>query len=279
MTEFEDLLKLTSIEGGVWTAPTPAGSARGNLYGGIVAAQALVAGHAGVDGDRQPSSMHAYFLRSGTFDEPVELQVHRIRDGRSFSSRRIEVVQSGGPILTMLATFQVPEEGDSYQIEAPALDPPSDATPALPTGHETGMEGEGPFEVVEVEPGPRREGSREWAPVRLWCRSRGRLGSDPVIHAGAMVAMGDLRTGNPLLMARADDGEVQMTSLDYSVWFHRPVRADEWLLFDIRAGGNGGARGLSHGVVHDSEGVHVASFAMELLLRTRRTGPQGQGAP
>ena len=272
MTSSDQLPELLALEpggDGRWSGVTPSGHDRPNLFGGIVAAQALRAGHLSAGLDRQPHSLHAYFLRSGRFGEPLLFRVDETRSGRSFSARRVEVSQQGGPILTMIVSFKVPESGDDYQVDPSGLGPPAEGAATTGTGTETGTPGDGPFELVDAPPGERHPGSLDWSAVRYWARARQALPDDPGIHACAIVAMGDLRTAGPPLAARADERPVRMTSLDYALWFHRPTRADGWLLFDLRPGGNGGARGLTYGVVHDAGGVQAASLAMELMLRVR----------
>lgn len=250
-----------------WLGVTPSASgSRPNLFGGLVAAQALRAGHLSAGLGRQPHSVHAYFLSSGRFDEPLRSDVLVVRDGRSFSVRHIEVSQSGVPILTMIASFQSPESGDEYQVDGPGSVEPPDEVPRQGTGHETGMPGDGPFEMVEADPGPNRRGSLDWSAMRYWARARNRLPEDPGVHACALLAMGDLRTGSPPRVAMTSQSPIQMTSLDYSMWFRGVAVADRWMLFDLHPGGNGGARGLTYGLVHAAQG-QVASFAMEMLLR------------
>jgi acyl-CoA thioesterase-2 len=272
--DLQDLLDLHQDGPGTWVAATPTGSPRRrHLFGGLVAGQALRAGHLSAGLDRLPHSMHAYFLREGRFGEPMRCEVDASRDGRSFAARRIEVHQSEGVILTMLASFQRPEDGDDYELASARLSTPGPETVTLPTGGETGTSGDGPFQLVEAEPGAPREGSLDWSTTRYWCRARERLPDDLGLHASTLVAMGDLQTVFPLLatLGTNDFGDHAIASLDYAVWFHRPARADEWLLYDLRPSGNAGARGLTYAVVHDAAGRHVASFAMELLLRRRES--------
>lgn len=272
-----DLLRLLDIvpvadSPGAWTGATPIAGERSNLFGGVVAAQALRAAHLSVGLDRVPHSLHLYFLRTGRPGEPLHIVVDATRDGRSFSSRRVEVRQADGAILTMLASFQVPESGHEYQIAPADVPVPGPQTPTESTGHATGMGGTGPFDFVEAAPGPAAAGSLDWSSVRYWARTRGNLGEDPGLHACAIVAMGDLRTGGPPRMARSGsaawtDGALMMTSIDYAMWFRRPALADQWLLFDLRAAGNSGARGLTTATIHDAQGRQVASYAMEMLMR------------
>ena len=175
------LLDLQEDGEGVWLAPTPTGfERRRHLFGGLVAAQALRAGHLSAGTDRVPHSMHAYFLLAGRFGEPLRCAVDPSRDGRSFAARRIEVHQSEGVILTMLASFQHPEAGNDYHVSTAAVGAPAPGTPSTGTGTETGTgDDAGPFERVRVEGGPRQEGSLDWSHTRYWCRTRDRLPDDP----------------------------------------------------------------------------------------------------
>ncbi|HEX9504892.1 MAG TPA: acyl-CoA thioesterase domain-containing protein [Acidimicrobiia bacterium] len=277
--DFLQLLDLVPGGDGVWAGATPSGTERPGLYGGFIAAQALRAAHLSVGSELHPHSLQALFLRAGRFGEPVEFLVDVTRDGRSFSARRVEARQRGDIIFTMLASFQVTEEGDDYQLAPPRLDPPDAAQPLVSTGQETGTGGDGPFGIVAVPAGGHRDHTLDWSPTRYWAKARHALPDDSGIHACALVAMGDLRTGHPPRLARGSELPVRMTTLDYSVWLHRRFRADEWLLFDLKAAGNGGARGLTYGIVHDEHGGQAASFTMELLLRDQPGEPSPFGAP
>ena len=254
-----------------WRGSTPSGSGRPNLYGGMVAAQAMRAGNLSAGLGRRPHSIHAYFLSSGRFGEPLCFTVSPVRDGRSFSVRHVEVSQSSRRVMTMIASFQTPEVGDHYElVGADAPEPPEESI-SQSTGWETGTGGDGPFELVEGRVGPDRRGSLYWSVARYWAKARSPLPEDPGLHACALVAMGDLRSGHAPTIAMASHTPIRMTSLDYSVWFRTAALADRWMLFDIRAGGNGGGRGLTHGLVHAASG-QVGSFAMEMLLREERLG-------
>ena len=265
-------LDLTEVGGLRWRGPTPTDTgSRRNLFGGLVAAQALRAGHLSAGLDRQPHSAHAYFLAPGRFDEPVECGVAIIRDGRSHSVRHIQVSQSSELILSMLASYQVQQSGPDYQVvRTDPVSPPND-TEIQGTGRVTGMIDPGPFELVDAEPGPERRGAVDWSAMRYWARTRERLPEDPGIHACALLAMGDLRTGSPPRTAAGITTHVRMTTLDYSMWFRGSAVADRWMLFDLRPGGNGGGRGLTQGTVHAGNG-HVASYGTE--LKFRRPEPQ-----
>jgi acyl-CoA thioesterase II len=263
---FATLMDLTAGGPRRWAAPGPEGSKRPSLYGGLVAAQALRAAHLDSGLDRMPHSIHAYFLTAGRFGEPLQLHVTRVRDGRSFSVRRVEASQSGGIIFTMLASFQTPEKGDDYVLTDPRVPEPGPAAIGSSTGQESGTRDPGPFEIIECESGPPRPGSSDWSSARYWARVRTPVPPDDGLSACALVAIGDLRTGYPPREAMTLGGDVSMTSLDYSIWCRGSVPAGGWLLFDLRPSGNGGARGLTQGYVFGG-GEQVASFAMEMLLR------------
>ena len=261
---FLSLLSLVKQDELCWLGSTPSNdSERSNLFGGLVAAQALRAGHLSVGLERQAHSAHAYFVAPGRFDEPTTSRVTIVRTGRSHAVRHIEVCQSDGPILSMLASYQVPQDGPEYQVDSPDRPAPPAEVEGMPTGSITGTDEPGPFEMIDAEPGPDQPGALDWSPVRFWARTKQPLPEDPGLHACALLAMGDMRTGSaPRAMFAPTMGH-RMTSLDYSIWFRGAVVADHWMLFDVRPGGNGGSRGLAQGTVHAQNG-HVASYASEL---------------
>ncbi len=267
--DFLEILDLSDQGEDVWLGRTPTGSDRPNLFGGLVAAQALRAAHLTVDHGRHPHSIHAYFLSAGRFGQDIRLRVHHVRDGRSFSVRSVEVSQSGVPVLVMTSSFQCREVGDEYRLDRSGDPEPPDRLPRSGTAKETGTSGDGPFEMVEDNPPGTRRGSLEWTALRYWARTRTRIPEDPGLHACALVAMGDLRTGSPPRIAMTTGEPSRMTSLDYSMWFVGPSVADDWMMFDLRPGGNGGGRGLTVGVVQGRQG-QMATMAMELLFRLAR---------
>lgn len=234
----------------------------GRIYGGLVVAQALAAATATVDPEHHVHSLHAYFILGGVVTEPVRYEVDRIRNGRSFSTRRVVARQSAGAILNLSASFQrlETEQPDLQAIEAP--DAPDPET--VPQS-----EWEAGFDYREVE-FPAGEG-RSLA----WARYQGELSDDPRDHAAALAYLSD---GNPmdaifnLHPVKAEQDAWHETfvsaSLDHSVWFHRPVRADEWVLFDLRSPTIGGSRGVARGEMFQ-DGVLVATVVQEGLLRVR----------
>lgn len=233
----------------------------GRIYGGQVVAQALRAAALTVDVPHRPHSLHAYFVRAGDERKPVLYEVERVRDGRSFSTRQVVAYQEGGAILNLIASFQADEEGEDVQSTTPpAGTPPPDQAREEPT--DLFFE----HRIVRYDRTPESH-------VTTWLRVGQSLGDDPVVHACALAYLSD---ENPLgaavlphsLGGRWDD--VMAASLDHAVWFHRPCRADDWLLFDLRGHGVSNGRGLAFARVFDVSGAHVASVAQEGLIRRRR---------
>jgi len=233
----------------------------GRIYGGLVIAQALRAATATVDPSFIVHSLHAYFILGGVPSEPVRYEVDRIRNGRSFSTRLVVARQSGGAILNLSASYQRIEEAPTLQgIEMPKTPEPA----AVPQG-----EWEAGFDYREVPP---VEGSGR---SLAWGRYVAPLSNDPGEHAAALAYMSD---GNPMdsilyrhpvkIGGQEHDDVFVSASLDHAVWFHQPVRADRWCLFDMHCSFVGGSRGIAHGSVFQ-DGLLVATIAQEGLLRLR----------
>ncbi|MEY2565931.1 MAG: acyl-CoA thioesterase [Actinomycetota bacterium] len=240
------------------------------LFGGHVAAQALRAATLTVDDDRPPHSLHAYFIRPGRLGDPLELRVDRTRDGRSFTTRRVEVNQSGETIFVLAASFAAAEEGDDWQLPAPTNVPDPDEVGGgeSPISKFTAMS---PFElrpVVAPAPG-------EFPIIHpFWVRTVGPLPDDAAVHACALTYMSDMGVvGSARAPVSTLPKMFMGASLDHAVWFHRPVRADEWLLFSVDPVSNAASRGLARGTFHTAEGVLVASVAQEALLRSTGRTP------
>lgn len=237
----------------------------GGLYGGQIVAQALHAAAQTVDPRYRVHSLHAYFIRRGDHDEPVRYEVARTRNGRSFTTRTVEARQAVGAILSLSASFQVDEEAPEVQsTQAPGATPPT----------------EGPgdswspfYERHLLEPDSEHGTAAGW--LRL---SHPLAAADDTLalHAAALAYMSDdvatdaahvldpRRTGPP------GEGGLVAFSLDHAVWFHRPLRADEWLLHSFRCHGLISSRGLSVGHVFSAAGSHVATVTQEVLLRPAR---------
>lgn len=238
----------------------------GRVYGGQVVAQALWAAADTVDDEHLPHSLHAYFIRGGDYDEPIRFEVDRIRNGRSFLTRRVVARQAAGAILNLSASFHVvEEEQDSLHTEMdPTATPPLDGdevmwSPLLRRSYH--------FD----EPTSPRSAA--------WLRIVDDLGNDPILDACAMAYLSDdmptvaVAKSHPLAFAEKLGGHheaLQSASLDHSIWFHRPGRADDWQFHDFRAFGVSGGRGLAMGEVFDRSGQHLATVAQEVLMRERR---------
>jgi len=229
------------------------------LYGGQVAAQALLAAGLTVSSDRLPHSLHGYFLRSGDAARPTIFHVERDRDGRSFSARRVVAVQGGKVIFNMSASFQTPEAGRDHQIHEPPEAEQPNSTVALELRRLFSMEGRRPR-----QPYPKTS----W-PTRFWARTTVALPpEDHLVHACVLTYVSDHGTG---LYAMPDDEAAPGPSLDHAVWFHRPARLDDWVLVDMRPVTVSGGRGWYTGSVTTGEGGLAASFVQET---TFRSGPQ-----
>ena len=229
------------------------------LYGGQVAAQCLRAAALTVGPDRQPHSLHGYFLRPGDASIPTVFSVERDRDGRSYAARRVVAIQRGEVIFNMSASFKVAEDGLDAQVPViPATTSPEQSSPfTIPRLFS--------FEGRLVEQ-PRP--NLTW-PDRFWARCTSDLGEDPLLHACALTYLSDISTG---LGAFQTDGYVSRSSIDHSVWFHRAGRLDEWVLCDLTPVSVAGGRGLYSESIFDGAGRLLATVAQEALFRRPREG-------
>ena len=233
----------------------------GRVYGGQVAAQGLWAAAQTVRTDVVPHSLHAYFIRGGNPDEPIRYEVDRIRDGRSFETRRVVARQSNGAILNLSASFHVPEEApDVTAIEMPDVPCPED--------------GEADSWMSCFE----RRSVGDSSAARAWMRMTDPIGDDPLSAALAHTFLSDdmateaVHIEHPLGRSDPDapEWQYQGASLDHSIWFHRHAPATEWILHDYRSSGVNAARGLAFGELWTSGGIHVATIAQEVLVREAR---------
>jgi acyl-CoA thioesterase-2 len=248
------------------------------VFGGQVAAQALVAAGRTVDPARTVHSLHGYFVRPGDPTEPITYAVETIRDGRSFSVRRSVAQQHGKTIFFMSASFQRAEEGLDHQAPPPEV-PPPDQVPTMvdrltpyPERLDVWARIPRPMDVRYVgEPGWVRPGGRPPEPQqRVWMRIDGKLPDDPLVHACALTFCSDLTLLDSVLSwhgAVWGPGGVIGASLDHALWFHRPFRADEWFLYDCWSPSASGGRGLASGRMFTVDGSHVATAVQEGLLR------------
>ena len=253
------------------------------VFGGQVLGQALSAAQAtmeSVDDPRNAHSLHAYFLRAVDIDAPIVYLVDRTRDGGSFSVRRVTAVQHGQPIFFLAASFQKQEDGAEHQLSMPEVPKPEDIEPSpavpervlakLPTKVQRWLSRMGPFEFRHVYPRDELNPPKRPPFQQVWFRLSERVGDAPELHRTLLAYASDFQL---LGTATFPHGisyyqpNVQMASLDHALWFHRPFRADEWLLYSIDSPSAQGGRGLARGMIYDRDGRLVASTAQEGMIR------------
>lgn len=250
-----------------------AGRGQGRLFGGFVAAQATIAAGRTVEGSHL-HSLHAYFLRPGAYDKPIRYVVDRIRDGRTYTTRRVVALQGGEAIFNLSTSFTRPEEGISHQDEMPDV-PPPDGLPDWEDLREERMGvrgGQTALEVRACEPDEEfRPGVSRIARRRIWMRPVGVVPEDPTLHAALFVYASDrtlLSTaGLPhgLVM-----GRMVSASLDHAMHLHRPERFEGWILYAAESPAAHAARGLTRGAMYSQAGVRIASVTQEGLIRQPR---------
>ena len=248
-----------------------------NVFGGQVLGQALYAACVTVEG-RRPHSLHSYFILPGNLKLPIEYEVERVRDGGSFSTRRVVAFQEGKRIFVMSVSFQVAEEGLSHQKPAPAFADPEALSSNLPTWKERAATGPRPYQPVPVDFRADHDGDILATPgteprKQVWSKTPITLGDDPLMHEALFAYVSDyglLWTSLQPHGVRLGDKRLQIASLDHSIWFHRPFRMDEWLLFSMESPNASAGRGLCFGHVYNRAGVLVATMAQEGLIRLRQ---------
>ena len=276
----EDLIRLLSLEqleDNLFRGPSN-DILRRRVFGGQVLGQALTAATRTVEG-RVVHSLHAYFLRAGDPEIPIIYDVDRSRDGRSFTTRRVVAIQHGRPILNMAASFQVIEEGLSHQAAMPDVPPPDalermhldlEQCEKLPNKVRRLLEHQRPFEFRPVEPVELLDPKPREPNQAIWFRTIDRLPDDDHLHRCVLAYVSDynlLPTSSLPHGVSFMEGTVQMASLDHAMWFHRPMRVDEWLLYATDSPSASGARGFTRGSIFSADGTLVASTAQEGLIR------------
>ena len=269
-------MDLEAGDDGRFVAPA-APERSGTMYGGQFLAQGVGAAQRTVDDDRFVHYLHACFLRTGDVALPVELDVERVRDGRSFSSRAVTARQRGRELFRMTVSFHVPEPGMAFAAPAmPGVPPPETVMLTYnafsrANGEEEDWDGEArPMDLRYINPPTAPPGEPVLEDQRLWMRVTDALPDDPCLHAAGLAYLSDstlidhavLRHGR-----RWQDPRLVGTSLDHAMWFHGLARADNWLLFDQTVEATGGARGLTTGRVFDAGGKLVATCMQEGLIR------------
>jgi acyl-CoA thioesterase II len=273
-----ELLELEPLELNLFRGVSP-DEERQRVFGGQVAGQALVAAGRTVERG-QVHSLHAYFLRPGDPHVPIIYDVDRIRDGNSFTTRRVVAIQHGRAIFNLAASFHVDEPGPDHQYPMPVVPPPEE----LPTLRERlephkdrfsadfslWLERERPIDSRAVEAPRWLDPTPREAEQHVWIRANGRLPDDPLLHACVVAYASDLTLLDTAVMAHQinyEDDDFMIASLDHAMWFHRPFRADEWLLYHQKSPSAYGARGLAEGFIYTRDGGLAITVMQEGLMR------------
>ena len=282
-----DLLDLEQIEVNIFRGRSP-DERRQRVFGGQVAGQALVAAGRTVPADRPVHSLHAYFIRPGDPAVPIVYTVDRVRDGRSFTTRRVSAIQHGKTIFTLSASFHHPEPGPVHADPMPDAPPPeylerSSDRLARVLGEVPARVFDNPIDLRSVGPlsaEAARDPSLRTTRNLIWLRVDGELPDDPLLHVCLMTYASDMTLLDSVLTGHGLswlDGRTSGASLDHAMWFHRPFRADRWLLYVQDSPVAYGARGLAHGEVYTAGGELVVSVMQEGLVRS--SPPSAGAAP
>ena len=283
---FTELMTLAPLDGDRFRAPL-APETRGTMFGGQFLAQGLMASQATVTG-REPHSLHAYFLRPGAVDIPLELNVERVRDGRSFSARMVTAWQEGRELFRMAVSYHVSEPGSEYAgAVMPPVPPPEDVplryadfirASAEPGKCSDFLECERTWDIRYIDPPTALPGEPVTDDQRMWMRLEEDLDEHPGLQQAALAYLSDATLIDQVLLPhglRWEMSEVEGTSLDHAMWFLRPPRADEWLLLDQHVEATGNARGLATGRFFSPQGELVATCCQEGLVRWDSTAAPG----
>ena len=275
------LLDLETIERNHYRATSP-NEGWQRVYGGQVIGQALVAASRTVEPGRNAHSLHGYFLRPGEMNTPILYTVDRIRDGKSFTTRQVVAIQNGEAIFAMSISFQIEEAGLAHQFEMPdAPDPETledEETVRARYAKELAMDQQEPFlrqrpiEIRPINPANIYRPSARPPRQMCWMRARDRLPDDPRLHQCVLAYLSDWSLLDTAILPHAvsySDDRMQVASLDHAMWFHRPFRADQWLLYVQDSPVSSGARGLTRGLIYSQTGDLVASATQEGLIRLR----------
>lgn len=278
-----ELLDLEPLEVNMFRGRSPQ-SGWQRVFGGQVIGQALVAACRSVEevNERPPHSLHAYFLLAGDPKVPIIYQAERIRDGKSFATRRVVAIQHGHAIFIMSVSFQRKEPGLSHQFRMPKVTAPEDLPkeselrktimPMMPSAVRAYFQRERPIELRPVE-FDRYLGKKEpHGRFHLWIRTNRPLPDDPAIHLCVLAYASDMAVLDAAMIPHGRtlfEKSIMAASLDHAMWFHRPCRADEWLLYSQDSPSSSGARGFARGLIFARDGTLVASVAQEGLIRER----------
>ncbi|WP_426414912.1 acyl-CoA thioesterase II [Aestuariirhabdus sp. LZHN29] len=283
LNELLELLKLEKIEENLFRGQSQ-DLGFPNVFGGQVMGQALSAAKQTVDETRSVHSFHSYFLRPGNAHKPIVYEVDCIRDGKSFTTRRVVAIQNGNPIFFMSASFQVDEPGFDHQAEMPEVGGPENVPSKtdiyrqhqkmIPEALREKMVCEKPIEVRPINPQNLVDPKVMDPQSNVWCRTVGKMPDDLRIHKYLLAYASDF---DFLPVSLNPHGEnfwmphMQVATIDHAMWFHRPFRFDEWLLYVIDSPSASGARGLVRGQYFNQQGELVASTIQEGLIRNRKS--------
>ncbi len=278
-----EALKLEKLEENLFRGPK-ASVGWQRVYGGQVLGQSLSAAAQTVEPNRPIHSIHGYFLLAGDPEHEIIYDVERIRDGGSFTTRRVKAIQHGRPIFAMSASFHKSEESFDHQFKMPDV-PPAESLPSvgelmnklaseIPDNMRAYWQRANPIDMRIVD--PSRYTSREAREPEqvVWLKTNGPLPDDPQLHFAALAYASDFTLLDTALVAHGKvlyDPGIQLASLDHAMWFHRPFRADDWLLYVQDSPTAFGARGFCRGTIYDRQGRMVASTAQEGLMRKKAT--------
>ncbi len=279
LDELLNLLKLEKIEENIFRGKSQ-DLGFGNIFGGQVLGQALSAASQTVSGKRSAHSLHAYFLRPGDPVKPIVYTVDCIRDGQSFTTRRVTAIQKGRAIFSMSASFQIEENGFEHQNDPPQVPGPEGLLSELEIARNhkdkihvsirDKLTCDKPIEIRPVNPidpfAPKKEKPLKYS----WFRTVGKMPDDPTVHKYMLAYASDFGLVTASLYPHGHtfwESDMQVASLDHGMWFHRNFRMDEWMLYVMESPSASSARGLSHGYIYTRDGKLVASTTQEGLIR------------
>ena len=276
-----DILDLEQIEQNLYRGESPnVGWQR--VFGGQVIGQALVAAQRTVEEGREVHSLHGYFMRPGDPSVPIVYEVDRIRDGRSFTTRRVVAIQHGRAIFSMSTSFQIVEPGLEHFVEMPDMPQPEDLPSEkqlaeqyidhAPEGVRKYWQRERPIELRPINMDHYISNKKLEPKQNIWFRATGKLPNNPAVQQAVLAYASDMTLLDTSLFAHGRavfDPQLQVASLDHAMWFHRPVNMEEWHLYSQDSPNSSGARGFTRGSIYSRDGTLVASVAQEGLIRER----------
>lgn len=280
LEELVQLLQLKEVETNVYEGQSQ-DLGFSNVFGGQVLGQALMAASSNLEG-RYVHSLHAYFLRPGIVTEPIFYEVDWIRTGRSFTTRRVLAKQHGRAIFSMSVSFQAEEIGFEHQVEMPSVPGPEGIPSELeltrkfkdriPSPMREKLTADRPIEIRVLDPVNLFKPHKRPAQKYSWMRPNGKLSDEPVIHAAILAYASDFGLATTSLLPHATsfiDPKMQVASIDHAMWFHRPFRFDDWLLYVKDSPSAAGARGFNRGQIFTRDGRLIASTSQESLIRPK----------